>query len=270
MSCSTGLPSQSSHVRVGVLQSYYDRLKEIAEESEEELATPQRRRKSMSEAPAPASRSASAPDAMVAAGPAAGAEQPSAQPEPQCSDLAVALPAGAGVAKLHSAVQMAPTASQMQSQQPPPGKKGVARRSKAAAAAAPPAATKAADVAAPLAAAKPAASVHKQAAPEAEQVRELQAELQHMQHVVAEADSRHAADVKSISVQLEAARLAAAEAAQAAEAEGLNTARRLQAADAEVILSVAVQPSLLRPWWSCLLLCPTPAQRLRFLTAPQH
>ena len=258
MSCSTG--SQISHVLVDILQSYYDRLKEIAEESEEELATPQRRRKSMSEAPAPASRSASAPDATVAAVPAAGAEQPSAQPEPQCSDLAAAPPAGAGVAKLHSAVQMTPqlTASQMQSQQPPPGKKGVARRSKAAAAAARPADTKAADVAAPLAATEPAASVHKQAAPEAEQVRELQAELQHMQHVVAEADSRHAADVKSISMQLEAARLAAAEAAQAADSEALNTARRLQAADAEVILSVAVQPELMRPWWSCWSLCLEP------------
>lgn len=35
--------------RMLVLQSYYDRLKEIAEESEEELASQQRRRKSASE-----------------------------------------------------------------------------------------------------------------------------------------------------------------------------------------------------------------------------
>jgi hypothetical protein len=257
MSYSTRLPSQISHVCVGVLQSYYDRLKEIAEESEEELATPQRRRKSMSEAPAPASRSASATDTTVAAGTAAGAEQLSAQPEPRCLDLAVAPSAGAGDAKLHSAVQIAsqPTASQMQSQQPPPGKKGVARRSKAAAAAAPPADKNAADVAAPLVATEPAASVNKPAGPEAEQVRQLQAELQHVQWAAAEADSRHAADVKALTAQLEAARLAAAEAAQAAESEALNTARRLQAADSEVILSVAVQPEVMRPWWLCWLLC---------------
>ena len=201
----------------------------------------------MSEAPAPASRSASAPVATVAAGPAAGAEQPSAQPEPQCLDLAAAPLAGARVAKLHSAVQMAPqpTASQMQSQQPPPGKKGAARRSKAATAAAPPAGKKAVDVAAPLATTEPAASVNKQAGPEAEQVRQLQAELQHVQRGAAEADSRHAADVKSLTAQLEAARHAAAEAAQAAESEALNTARRLQAADSEVNLSVAAQPLMI-------------------------
>jgi hypothetical protein len=209
------------------LQSYYDRLRDIAEETEEELASPQRRRKSASEAPVPTPQPDSRPDSTAAAICAAAAEQPSAQPRAECLDPAVAPPAGTGADGRPGATQPAPQqAATEQKQKPAPGKKAVHRRVKVT--------DPAASTLAPPAAAEPLAAVQMSADPEAGQIRQLQAELQRLRQAAAEAELRHAADVASVTTQLEAARLAAAAAAQKADGEAADTARHLQAAESEV------------------------------------